>query len=209
MTDKLLWQGTVIAVQLRIRLTRSFDERTHTYLGYSLRMDGTVGGHPGAFLLGIGKGAQEKHAFRPGDSGRGACVLVPNPRLEPVGFYKVSGIKLLARGPESVGPPPPWIGAPPDLPTYRQRGHRRLYDRTFDTKCACCLWACRMAVEIIVDRWNPADKRYRFETFCYGPKSCPVYKAGPTRKVPGRKGMTWEEEDWVDQAAVAHRGEAE
>ena len=66
-----------------------------------------------------------------------------------------------------------------------------------------------MAVEIIVDRWNPADKRYRFETFCYGPKSCPVYKAGPTRKVPGRKGMTWEEEDWVDQAAVAHRGEAE
>jgi len=39
----------------------------------------------------------------------------------------------------------------------------------------------------------------RFETFCYGPKSCALYRAGPTRKVPGRKGMSWEEEDWVDE----------
>jgi hypothetical protein len=31
-------------------------------------------------------------------------------------------------------------------------------------------------------------------------------KAGPTRKAPGRKGMTWEEEDWVDEDAVSHRG---
>lgn len=30
-------------------------------------------------------------------------------------------------------------------------------------------------------------------------------QAGPTRKVPGRQGMTWEEEDWVDHDAVAHR----
>jgi len=32
------------------------------------------------------------------------------------------------------------------------------------------------------------------------------YKPGPTRKVPGRKGMSWEEEDWVDEEAVRHRG---
>jgi len=24
--------------------------------------------------------------------------------------------------------------------------------------------------------------------------------------VPGRKGMQWEEEDWVDEEATAHRG---
>jgi hypothetical protein len=24
--------------------------------------------------------------------------------------------------------------------------------------------------------------------------------------VPGRKGMTWEEADWVDEEATAHRG---
>jgi len=34
---------------------------------------------------------------------------------------------------------------------------------------------------------------------------CPSYKAGPTRKVPDRKGMSWEKEDWVDEDATAHR----
>jgi hypothetical protein len=58
---------------------------------------------------------------------------------------------------------------------------------------------------MIIDQWNPSIRRYRHETFCYGPKSCPRYKAGPTRKVPGRKGMTWEEQDWVDEDATAHR----
>ena len=62
-----------------------------------------------------------------------------------------------------------------------------------------------MAVEMIIDQWNPSEKQYRRETFCYGPKSCPLYKAGPTRKVPGRKGMSWEEEDWVDEDVTAHR----
>jgi hypothetical protein len=63
-----------------------------------------------------------------------------------------------------------------------------------------------MAVEMIIDQWNPSKKRYRQEAFCYGLKSCSLYKAGPTRKVPGRKGMSWEEEDWIDQEATAHRG---
>ena len=43
-----------------------------------------------------------------------------------------------------------------------------------------------MPVEMIIDQWNPANKRYRFETWCYGPKSCALYKAGPVRTVPGR-----------------------
>ncbi len=42
--------------------------------------------------------------------------------------------------------------------------------------------------------------------FCYGPKSCPAYRPGPTRKVQGRNRMSWEEDDWVDEEAVAHRG---
>ena len=66
-----------------------------------------------------------------------------------------------------------------------------------------------MAVEMIIDYWNPKQRRYRRETFCYGPKSCPLYKPGPTRKVPGRRGMSYEEEDRVDEEATAHRGEDE
>ena len=53
--------------------------------------------------------------------------------------------------------------------------------------------------------WNPAY-RYRFETFCYGPRSYTFYKAGAPRKVPGRKGMTWVEEDGVDEEETTHRG---
>ena len=33
-----------------------------------------------------------------------------------------------------------------------------------------------------------------------------IYRAGPTRKVPGRKGMSCTEEDWVDEDATSHRG---
>ena len=100
----------------------------------------------------------------------------------------------------------PFLGVPPDLPTYRSRGHRRLDARTYEAKSATCIWGCRMPVEIIVDHWNPSKKKYRFETFCYGPKICSFYRAGPTRRVPGRQGMSWEEENWVDEDATSHRG---
>ena len=53
-------------------------------------------------------------------------------------------------------------------------------------------------MELLIDPWNPSY-RYRFETFCYGPRSCTFYKAGAPRKVPSRKGMTWVEEDGVDE----------
>ena len=101
---------------------------------------------------------------------------------------------------------PPFHGELPDLETYRSRGHRRLDTRTYDAKCTTCIWGCQMPVEMIIDHWNPSKKRYRFETFCYGPKNCALYKAGPTRKVPGRKGMSYTEEDWIDEDATAHRG---
>jgi hypothetical protein len=64
-----------------------------------------------------------------------------------------------------------------------------------------------MPVEMSIDHWNPDVRRHRREAFCYGPKSCRLYKAGSMRKVPGRKGMSYEEADWVDEDATAHRGE--
>ncbi len=67
-----------------------------------------------------------------------------------------------------------------------------------------------MPGEIIIDNWNPmGKKKYRFETFCYGPLNCKLYKAGPNWKVEGRNGMVYVEEDWVDEMAVEHRGEDE
>lgn len=63
-----------------------------------------------------------------------------------------------------------------------------------------------MPVEIIFDNWNPRGrKKYRFETFCYGLILCKLYKAGSNRKVEGRNGMVYVEEDWVDAMNVEHR----
>jgi hypothetical protein len=61
MNEKIAWSGAVTAVQPRIRLTRSFDERSHTYLGYLLRIEGTVGGVSVESRVGIGSGTHAKH----------------------------------------------------------------------------------------------------------------------------------------------------
>ena len=100
----------------------------------------------------------------------GLAVPVPDPRLETAGFYKTSGIKIEKNIEDALPDAPPCLGVPPDLPTYRERGHRRLDARTYESKCLTCI------------------------------------RAGPKRKVPGRKGMSYTEEDWVDEDATSHRG---
>jgi hypothetical protein len=185
---------------------RSFDERSHSYLGYVLRIEGTGGGEVGEFLIAVGEAAHEKHRFQTGTELNGCSVPVEDPRKETAALYKTSGLKVVkdAEGETHAGPP--FLGVPPNLATYRSRGHRRLDTRTYEAKCTTCTWGCRMPVEMIIDQWNPSKKQYRFEAFCYGPKSCPSYRPGPARKVPGRKGMSYTEEDWVDEDATAHRG---
>jgi len=201
---KIEWQGHLIGVQPRIRLLRSFDQRHHGYLGYVLIVDGQVGVKFKQYLVGIGKGAQAKHRFQAGDEVSGLCEPVADPRIEPSEYYKVSKLTVLSRG--RLSPPPPWTDLAVDLEIYRRRGHRRLSVVTYDKNCLPCKWGCRMAVDMTIDHWNPSQRKFRTETFCYGPKSCRIYRPGPTRKVPGRKGMSYEEEDWVDEQETDHRG---
>lgn len=209
MNEKLDWRGALLAIQPRIRLTRSFDERSHSYLGYALRIQGIIGDDARKFLVGIGEAAHTKHQFRAGDVVSGRAEPVADPKMETVEFYKASALKIIERGIEDVPTPPPWLGIPTELSVYRMRGHRRLDAKTYQARCLTCIWGCRMPVEMIIDQWKPNQRKYRFETFCYGPKSCPLYRSGPIRNVPGRNGMWWKEEDWVDQDATAHRGNDE
>ena len=67
---KLRWSGKIISVQPRIRLLRSFDQRSHTYLGYGLVLDGAIGNEVRQFSIGVGKAAHQKHQFKVGD---GVC----------------------------------------------------------------------------------------------------------------------------------------
>jgi len=205
--DKIPWRGAIISVQPRIRLMRSFDERSHTYLGYTLQLDGVIGNEKRVFIIAVGKGAHSNHQLRIGFIVSGMSLPVSDPRTETAEYYKTSRLKVIERSDPPQNTAPPYYMIPPFLEVYRERGHRRLDSRTYGSKCNTCIWGCLMPVEIIVDHWNPSNKKYRFETFCYGPKSCRLYRAGPTRKVPGRRGMIWEEEDWVDNEAVSHRGD--
>lgn len=204
---KISWSGRIISVQPRIRLSRSFDEWQHNYLGYVLRLDGKLDEKAETFLIGVGKGAHAKHQFVIGMELSGVSMPVNDPRLETAGFYKTSQIKTLSVPKTDSASVPPFGGVPPELETYRGRGHRRLSMRTYDAKCLTCIWGCRMPVEIIIDKWDPSIKKYRFETFCYGPKSCSCYQAGPTRKVPGRRGMVFEIENWIEDEMISHRRE--
>lgn len=205
-SDKILWSGSIVGVQPRIRLTRSFDQSSHSYLGYVLCVDGSEGSMGREFLVAIGKAAQLKHAFHVADQVSGESEPVEDDRTEVAELYKTSKLKVERRSSKEV-PSPPWSGPPPTLEVYRERGHRRLDAKTYEAKCTSCIWGAKMAVEMIIDHWKPSNVKYRTETFCYGPKSCSLYRAGPTRKVPGRKGMSWEEEDWIDEQATAHRGD--
>jgi hypothetical protein len=205
-SEKTPWQGVLLSVQPRIRLIRSFDQRSHAYLGYALKVRGTIGSDAREFLVGVGQGAHAKHRFQVGTAVSGEALPIPDSRLEAVEFYKVSKLKVGPPEAKDKTVPPPWRGVPPPLAVYRERGHRRLAARTFQEKCCRCIWGCRMPVEMIIDQWNPTRRRYRTETFCYGPLCCPLYAAGPKRTVPGRRGMSYTEEDWVDNEATSHRG---
>lgn len=205
MSAKLQWHGTITSVQPRIRLLRSFDERSHSYLGYVLRFDGEVSGERHEFTIAIGKAAQAKHEFSVGFEVSGEAAPVPDPRSEPAEFYKASKLKVVGSVSDDTKPPP-WHGSPPPLEVYRERGHRRLAAKTYETSCSSCIWGARMPTQMVIDHWNPSKVKWRYETHCYGPKSCRLYRSGPTRKVPGRRAMSWTEEDWVDEDATAHRG---
>ena len=198
---KIPWRGQVNSIQPRIRLRRSFDQRDHSYHGFVLGIEGTLGpGKDQFFLIAIGEGAQDKHLFRAGDIVSGVSVPVEDPELETASYYKTSALKLIERSecPAPAASAPPYQGFPPELKTYRTRGHRRLEAETYASKCTTCIWGCRMSVEIIRDHWNrsrdPDNVTRRFETFCYGPADCAFYKAGPKRKVRGRKGMVTEDD---------------
>lgn len=174
MDTKSTFKGTIISIQPRIRLTRSFDEASHTYLGYAIALEGEINNQHNTFSIGIGEAAHAKHQFKVNDVISGECVPVPDPDLEPTQYYKVSKLKLISQG--TIGSTSsPWELVSPELEVFRERGHRRLATRTYETKCSSCMWGCRMPVEIIIDNWNPRGrKKYRFETFCYCESELPI-----------------------------------
>ena len=65
--EKSTFTATIISIQPRIRLTRSFDESSHTYLGYAIALEGELDNTNTTFSIGIGKAAHVKHQFKVND----------------------------------------------------------------------------------------------------------------------------------------------
>jgi len=196
--NKLDFSGTIISVKARIKLIRSFDEiPTHQYQGYTLILEGIVGSERREYRLGVGPKAHEKFQFRIGDIIDGKTVSAEFPNLEWAEFYKVSALKIQKRGPESENrPADPEGGTAPPLKDYKHHGHLRLDKKTCHSKCLRCPFGLTMATAIIVDHWELSEKKWRFETHCYGPRDCPIYKPGRPYRVPGRKGMVYVDNDY-------------
>ncbi len=120
-SKKTSWQGQIVSIQPRIRLLRSFDERSHNYLGYSLQVKGKIDENEREFSVGIGKAAQEKHQFKIGDVVKGDSHPILDERIEIVEFYKTSKLEIIERGSDTMINPPPWIGIPPTLEATMKR----------------------------------------------------------------------------------------
>jgi hypothetical protein len=109
--SKLTFSGTVLAVQPRIRLHRSFDQRHHSYQGYVLRLDGSLDAWNRGFAVAIGDAAQIKHAVRAGDQITGEGEFIVEPQTEVADLYKAEVVSR--REAESSEPPGQSVASSP------------------------------------------------------------------------------------------------
>ncbi len=208
MSAKLSWQGIITAVQPRARVWRyKTDNRTHTLLGFNVWLDGELVGESTSFVVAISGMQQRKAQLAVGDVASGTGWNVQDPKREVADLYRAGDLKVVSR---SAAPPttePPYVGVTPDTTTYAQRGARMLDERRWRTACMTCRWANKSAVEIEFEFGK--TRRRRFETFCYGPKSCALYDPGKPRPVPYKGNSPSMDNGVLDDCLTSGRGDDE
>lgn len=100
-----------------------------------------------------------------------------------------------------------WTKKYPELSVYDWRGCRMLDKKCWSGKCFQCKWAC-MANVTIEYNWGVTQK-YRFESFCYGPKNCKLYKMGKPRVVPYKDCGSSYDGGWLDEICTENRDDEE
>lgn len=90
----------------------------------------------------------------------------------------------------------PWTDEVPELSVYDWRGCCMLDKTCWSKKCFTCKWAA-MANVAIEYNWGVSQK-FRFESFCYGPKNCSLYKMGRPRAVLDKQLGSVYDEGWLD-----------
>ena len=183
---KVEWQGTVQSIQPRTRVWRYVtDNRTHYHLGFNEFLKGQGDHKDKEFCVAISEAQQEKFEFEIGDQIKGTGWTPKYPEREIAHYYRAGALRILEKTNNPQQTSSPWAGLPPELSVYEERGARMLSKSLWEGKCFTCYWAAMANVEIQWD-FDRNIKKYRFETFCYGPKSCKHYKMGRARSVPYR-----------------------
>jgi len=203
---KVNWQGEIVSIQSRTRVWRYLtDNRTHYHIGYNLFIVGDSSEEKKQFSVAISEKQQSKGLFRIGDVLKGTAWTKQYEEREFADYYRAGSLKLLDRAFENFDMiSPPWMIMPPTMQTYQERGARLLSKSLWKTKCYKCIWANMANVEIQWD-FNKNIKRYRFETFCYGPKTCKFYKMGRPRSVPYKNRGSAIDDGCLDELCTEER----
>ena len=208
--SKIVWQGTVKSIQPRTRVWRYVtDNRTHYHLGYNLFLENTSNdnGISNKFSVAISEKQQLKNLFQIGDIIQGTAWEKKYQKREFADYYRAGSLKILKKHDENIfSMPPPWEMSLPFMDVYEQRGARILSLSRWKTKCFTCVWANMANVEIQLD-FDRDIKKYRFETFCYGPKSCKYYVVGKARSVPYKGRDSVLDDGCLDEILTADRDE--
>lgn len=206
-TSKIQWQGTIISIQPRTTVWRyRLDNRTHRHIGYNVFLDGEVDGEKAQFAVAISEKQQKTVGFRIGDEAKGTAWTEKYPEWEYADYYRAGGLKRVTENNSVIDESgaPPWLGAPPDMETFEWRGCRVLSKSSWKGKCFKCKWATMANVTIEYD-WGNRQK-FRFESFCYGPKSCKLYKMGKPPMVPYKGDGSCPDNGGLDDIITERRG---
>ena len=203
---KVEWKGSILSIQPRTSVWRyGIDNRTHSPIGYNLFFGGLVEGKEGPFSVAISEKQLQRGNFHIGDIVQGTAWTKKYPKCEFADYYRAGGLKCIHEAPfESDTIHPPWKITPPDLHTYEWRGARMLSLSCWRGKCFQCIWANMASVAIEYD-WGKSQK-WRFESFCYGPKSCKFYKMGKARSVPYKDRGSHLDDGGLDEICTENRG---
>lgn len=203
---KIKWQGQIKSIQPRTRVWRYVtDNRTHYHIGYNIFLEGECDEGLKVFAVAISEKQQMKGQFQIGDHISGTAWTKKYPDREFAKYYRAGALKIIERSssmPEAICP---WTGCMPKMEVYEYRGARMLSKSLWKGKCFTCYYTTMSNVEIQWD-FDRDIKKYRFESFCYGPKSCKYYKPGRARAVPYKGRDSALDSGWLDDMCTENRG---
>jgi hypothetical protein len=206
---KISFGGTIKSIQPRSNVWRyRLDNRTHSLTGYNLFLTGDADEKEQDYVIAISEKQQEKKRFHIGDVITGTGWTKKYPNIEYADYYRTGSLKKIKENPVLANTNiAPWISEVPALSVYDWRGCRMLDKKCWSGKCFTCKWAAMANVSIEYD-WG-ISQMHRFETFCYGPKSCKLYKRGRARAVPDKRLGSLYDEGWLDDICTENRDEDE